>query len=84
LSRYQIGENLADWQPLSLSRRRGRRVSGAIEAGASVIKEPTNMFYGDRRATVQDPYGNIWQIATHKGDLTLEEIRKRNPAAARQ
>jgi len=56
----------------------------ALELGATVIEEPQDMFYGDRRATVRDPFGNIWQIATHKEDLTLEEIRKRNPAAARQ
>jgi uncharacterized glyoxalase superfamily protein PhnB len=49
----------------------------AIEAGASVIEKPMDMFYGDRRATVRDPFGNIWQIATHQEDLTLEEIRKR-------
>jgi PhnB protein len=53
----------------------------AIEAGASVIEEPTDMFYGDRRTTVRDPFGNIWQIATHQEDLTLEEIRKRATAA---
>jgi PhnB protein len=49
----------------------------AIEAGATIIEEPADMFYGDRRATVKDPFGNIWQIATHKEDLSLEEIRKR-------
>ena len=49
----------------------------AVEAGATVIEEPQDMFYGDRRATVRDPFGNIWQIATHKEDLTLEEIRRR-------
>ena len=53
----------------------------ALEGGASVIEEPQDMFYGDRRATVRDPFGNIWQIATHREDLTLEEIRKRIKAA---
>ena len=39
----------------------------ALEAGALAIEEPADMPYGDRRATVQDPWGNIWQIATHGG-----------------
>ena len=56
----------------------------AVESGASVIEEPQDMFYGDRRATVRDPFGNIWQMATHKEDLTLEEIRMRAAAAARR
>jgi PhnB protein len=42
-----------------------------------MIEEPQDPFYGDRRATVRDPFGNIWHIATHKEDLTLEEIRRR-------
>jgi PhnB protein len=45
----------------------------ALRGGATVIEEPRGMFYGDRRATVKDPFGNIWQIATHKEDLTLEK-----------
>ena len=49
----------------------------ALEAGATVIEEPTDIFYGDRRATVRDPFGNIWQIATHKEDLSFDEIRQR-------
>lgn len=56
----------------------------ALEAGATVIEEPSDMFYGDRRATVRDPFGNIWQIATHKEDLTLDEIRQRAAATSRQ
>ena len=47
------------------------------------MEEPQDMFYGDRRATVKDPFGNIWQIATHKEDLSLEEIRKRAAAPKR-
>ena len=41
----------------------------ALHAGAAVVEEPTDMPYGDRRATVQDPWGNTWQIATHGGSL---------------
>jgi uncharacterized glyoxalase superfamily protein PhnB len=36
----------------------------AVDAGATTVEEPKDMPYGDRRAMVQDPYGNIWQIAT--------------------
>ena len=38
----------------------------AIEAGAISIEAPADMPYGDRRATVQDAWGNIWQIATYR------------------
>jgi PhnB protein len=37
----------------------------AVEAGALIIEHPTDMPYGDRRAMLRDPWGNIWQIATH-------------------
>ena len=56
----------------------------ALEAGATSLEEPQNLFYGDRRATVKDPGGNIWQIATHKENLSLEEIRKRAASASRR
>jgi PhnB protein len=49
----------------------------ALEAGATVIEEPADMHYGDRRATIKDPFGNIWQVATHKENVSLDEIRKR-------
>jgi uncharacterized glyoxalase superfamily protein PhnB len=38
----------------------------ATEAGALIVEAPADMPYGDRRATLRDPWGNIWQIATHK------------------
>lgn len=37
----------------------------ALKSGAVSIEAPVDMPYGDRRATVQDPWGNVWQIATH-------------------
>lgn len=39
----------------------------ALEAGAMSLEEPQDLPYGDRRAMVEDPCGNIWQIATHNG-----------------
>ena len=38
----------------------------AIAARATVIEPPTDTPYGDRRATLRDPWGNLWQIATCK------------------
>ncbi|HUY42031.1 MAG TPA: VOC family protein [Candidatus Dormibacteraeota bacterium] len=40
----------------------------ALEAGAASLEEPELTLYGDRRATVEDPFGNVWQIATHVKD----------------
>ncbi|HEY9084773.1 MAG TPA: VOC family protein [Candidatus Tyrphobacter sp.] len=42
----------------------------AVAAGAKSLEEPELMFYGDRRAMVEDPFGNAWQIATHVKDVT--------------
>ena len=41
----------------------------AIDAGATVLEPPQDMPYGDRRAMVKDPFGNVWQIATHLGPV---------------
>ena len=39
----------------------------AIAAGARSIEEPAIMPYGDRRAMIEDRWGNTWQIATFRG-----------------
>lgn len=39
----------------------------ALEAGATSLYAPVDQFYGDREAGVEDPSGNAWYIATHKG-----------------
>jgi uncharacterized glyoxalase superfamily protein PhnB len=38
----------------------------AIAANAQSLEAPADMPYGDRRAMVKDPWGNTWQIATHR------------------
>ncbi|HTQ39338.1 MAG TPA: VOC family protein [Pirellulales bacterium] len=49
----------------------------AVAAGGESQTEPTDMFYGDRTASVKDPVGNMWWIATHKEVLTTQEIQQR-------
>ncbi len=39
----------------------------AIMAGAVSIEAPMDTPYGDRRAMIEDPCGNHWQIATYRG-----------------
>ena len=39
----------------------------ALKAGALSLEEPADMPYGDRRGMIEDPFGNIWQIATYRG-----------------
>jgi len=38
----------------------------ALTAGARSTAEPADMPWGDHRAIVEDPWGNSWQIATHR------------------
>jgi PhnB protein len=60
------------------------RYRAALAAGATSIQEPTDMFWGDRFARVRDPAGNLWGIATHKEDLSQEEMGRRMEEASRQ
>ena len=38
----------------------------ALEVGAASLEEPRDVPYGDRRGMIEDPCGNVWQIATYK------------------
>jgi len=40
----------------------------ALKAGAKSIDGPRDQDYGERSASVKDPAGNFWYIATHKGE----------------
>ena len=58
-------------------------VARAVAAGAKLIRPVADQFYGDRTGGVEDPFGYRWFIATHKEDLSIEEIRRRGAAQAR-
>jgi uncharacterized glyoxalase superfamily protein PhnB len=47
----------------------------AIAAGATAKMPPADMFWGDRYGVLIDPFGHIWSIATHKRDMTPEEMQ---------
>ncbi len=49
----------------------------ALEAGATSTMEPTDMFWGDRMATVKDRFGNEWQLAKRIEEVSPEELQRR-------
>lgn len=49
----------------------------AVDAGAKAVSPPADMFWGDRWSLVEDPFGHQWQLATHKEDLSPDEMSKR-------
>ncbi|HSA60023.1 MAG TPA: VOC family protein [bacterium] len=48
----------------------------AVSAGGEVAMPVADMFWGDRSGTVKDPFGYVWMIATHKKDLTKDQIQQ--------
>ena len=55
-------------------------VQRAVAAGAKLVRPVADQFYGDRVGGIEDPFGYRWFIATHKEDLTMDEIRQRAAA----
>ena len=60
----------------------------AVTAGAKVAAGPMgalqDQFWGDRTGTVIDPEGYLWTVATHKEDLTPQEMKQRQEAWMKQ
>jgi PhnB protein len=53
----------------------------AIAAGATGIRKPEVMFYGDRISMVADAFGNTWAISTHVEDVSADEMARRMASA---
>ena len=47
----------------------------AVDAGATRVMGPQDMFWGDRYGTIVDPFGHKWSLATHLQDLTPAEMQ---------
>jgi len=52
----------------------------ATAAGGKVQMPVQDMFWGDRIGSLTDPFGYSWMLATHKEDLTEDEVQKRAKA----
>ena len=51
-----------------------------VSEGATVLNPVRDQFYGDRSRYLRDPFGHLWSIATHKKDLSPDELRKAGEA----
>jgi PhnB protein len=49
----------------------------AIAAGGKEQRPVKDQFYGDRSGTLEDPFGHVWHVATHKEDVSPEEMERR-------
>ena len=46
----------------------------AVKAGCTVKMPLGDQFWGDRYGSLEDPFGHLWSIATHKQDLNAEQV----------
>jgi PhnB protein len=56
------------------------RFKKAIATGAKELKP----IQDDRSGTLEDPFGHVWTIATHKEDVSPDEMKKRSEAFLKQ
>ena len=47
----------------------------ARSAGARILAEPEDQFYGDRRYGAEDPEGHTWYFAQHIRDVAPEDMK---------
>ena len=48
----------------------------AVSAGAQSQMPMMDAFWGDRFGSIIDPFGHVWSIATHKKDMTPDELKQ--------
>ena len=51
-------------------------IEKAVAAGAKVTMPVADMFWGDRYGKLEDPFGHQWSLATHKREVSTEEMQK--------
>ena len=52
----------------------------AVAAGATMLSEPKDEFYGERSCKVRDPFGHTWLIGHSIEDVTPHEMQRRYTA----
>jgi PhnB protein len=56
----------------------------AVAAGAKILIPVEDQFYGDRSGRLQDPFGHVWIISTHKEDVSPDEMQRRMDALSKE
>ncbi len=56
----------------------------AVEAGATIVIEPKDQFYGERSGRVRDPFGHGWNIGHHIEDVSPDEMQRRYTKICKQ
>jgi uncharacterized glyoxalase superfamily protein PhnB len=59
-------------------------IQRAVRAGAQILIEPKDNFYGERSGTVRDPFGHRWNIGHHIEDVSTEEMQRRYTALTKE
>lgn len=49
----------------------------AVDAGATIVMEPKDQFYGERSSKLIDPFGHEWLLGSHIEDVSPEEMQRR-------
>lgn len=93
-SRFMLADEYPDWGALSPVTVGGSPVSlhlyvddvdavvaRAVDAGATLLRAVKDEFFGDRTGQVMDPFGHKWFLATHKEDVSPQEMQQRMDAA---
>ena len=77
-----MGEAHGQYQPMSPALHlylddMDRAYEQALKAGATSISEPADLDYGDRGASVKDPFGHVWYIASRREAPSVEAYEPR-------
>jgi PhnB protein len=88
--RIMLGEEMPQWgnkSPLTLGgspaglhiyvKDVDQAFAQAVKAGARAEHPVSDMFYGDRSGNLVDPFGHRWTLATHKEDVSPDELQRR-------
>jgi len=61
-----------------------RAITRAVAAGATLVRPPTDAFYGERGGTVRDPFGHEWMLGHSIEDVSPEEMQRRYDALVKE
>src|SRR5690606_24392068 len=81
----ELSDGNKDWPPIPAALHiyvpdTDAAYAKALEAGATSLFEPADMYYGERSGGVRDAAGNHWYIATFQEKLSDEEMERRKAA----